>query len=227
MEAASAAAGVHGSRALRARPAAVLRLMSDDRLVALAQDGSEPAFETLVHRHRAPLLGFCTHLLGSTAEADDAVQHTLVAAYRMIGSRRPLQLRPWLYRVARNRCLSVLRARRAVGPMPRDLPSEHLSAQVERREDLRDLLADIARLPEPQRAARVLAEGCGFRHDEIALVLGCRREKVKGLVFQARSTLLMERGARDASCQAVREQLATNESRGLRPALVRRHLRHC
>src|SRR5215207_11254976 len=103
--------------ALRAKSAArsprLLRLAGDDRLVALVRAGSDAAFEAAYDRHHRGILAFCRHMLGSREEAEDAVQHTFMAAYRSIaGSRRAIQLRPWLYTIARNRCLSVLRARR-------------------------------------------------------------------------------------------------------------------
>ena len=95
------------------RSAVLLRLASDERLVAHVRGGSEAAFEVLYDRHHRGILGFCRHMLGSVQEAEDALQHTFMAAYRdMVGSDKPIQLRAWLYTIARNRCYSTLRARR-------------------------------------------------------------------------------------------------------------------
>src|SRR5919205_1455575 len=95
-------------------PARLLRLAADERLVELVRAGSEPAFEAVYDRHHRGILSFCRHMLGSADEAEDAVQHVFLAAYRSLraGDGRAINLRPWLYTIARNRCLSVLRARR-------------------------------------------------------------------------------------------------------------------
>jgi RNA polymerase sigma factor (sigma-70 family) len=202
----------------------LLRFASDDRLVEHLRAGSEAAFETIFARHHRGVLAFCRHMLGSVEEAEDAVQHTFLAAYRdLVGSDKPIQLRPWLYTIARNRCLSVLRAPERAADVDVEPATEHLSAVVERRQDLRDLLVDLARLPDDQRAALVLAEVGGMPHEEIAAVLSVRREKVKALVFQARTTLIAGRTARETPCAEIREQLA-NLTGG---ALLRRHLRDC
>ena len=210
-------------------PARLLRLASDERLVAHVRGGSEAAFEALFDRHHRGILAFCRHMLGSAEEAEDAVQHTFMAAYRsLIGSRQPIQLRAWLYTIARNRCLSVLRARRETPVDDLDeLPTENLSAEVQRRQDLRDLLHDVGGLPEEQRSALVLAEVGGVSHDEIAQVLGVPRERVKALVFQARSSLIASRDARETPCEDIRIQLAELRGGALRRNSLRRHLKVC
>ena len=160
----------------------------------------------LYDRHLRGILGFCRHMLGSAEEAEDAVQHTFMAAYRdLLASDKPIQLRPWLYTIARNRCYTLLRGRRERPLAAADEPStEHLSSAVQRRQDLRDLLADVAALPEDQRAALVLAELGAVPHDEIATVLDVPRDKVKALVFQGRSSLIASRKARDTPCAEIR-----------------------
>jgi RNA polymerase sigma factor (sigma-70 family) len=210
-------------------PARLLRLASDERLVEHVRGGSEAAFEAIFDRHHRGILAFCRHMLGSPEEAEDAVQHTFMAAYRNIaGSRRAIQLRPWLYTIARNRCLSVLRARRERPVEDLDeLATENLAAEVQRREDLRDLLRDVGGLPEDQRAALVLAEVGGVSHDEIAQVLGVQREKVKALVFQARSSLIASRAARETPCDEIRLQLSELRGGALRRNTLRRHLKTC
>ena len=210
-------------------PATLLRLASDDRLVELVRGGSEPAFEVVYDRHHRGILAFSRHMVGTQEEAEDAVQHTFMAAYREIrGTAKHIQLRPWLYTIARNRCLSVLRARRERPLGDADEPAtEHLAAVVQRRQDLRDLLRDLHELPEGQRAALVLAEAGGVSHDEIAQILDVPREKVKALVFQARSSLIASKEARETSCEAIREQLAELKGGALRRNTLRRHLKEC
>ncbi|HEY8581977.1 MAG TPA: RNA polymerase sigma factor, partial [Capillimicrobium sp.] len=176
--------------------------------------GDEAAFERLFDRYAPGLVSFCRHMLGSREEAEDAVQHVFVSAHRsLLDSDREMHLRAWLYAIARNRCLSVLRARREQVSLddvdPARVSTAGLAAEVERREDLRAMLGDLQRLPEDQRAAIVLSELGAHTHDEIAQVLGVRREKVKALVFQAREALAGARLARETPCEEIREQLAT------------------
>ena len=210
-------------------PAALLRLASDQRLVEQVCAGSERAFEALFDRHHRAVLAFCRHMLGSREEAEDAVQVTFLAAYRDLGHREPpVALRPWLYAIARHRCLSVLRGRRERPVAEVTLPAtDRLAAEVSTREDLRAVLADVAQLPDDQRAALVLAELGDVSHEEIARILVCPREKVKALVFQARSSLVASRDARETPCADIREQLANLRGGALRRTTLRRHLRDC
>ncbi len=215
----------HRGRRVSAR---LLRLASDEKLVELARAGSDSAFEVVYARYHRGILSFCRHMLGSAEEAEDALQHTFLAAYRALaGSEKEVVLRPWLYTIARNRCLSMLRARRERASVDLEPATEHLSTEVERRHDLRAMLGDLAGLPPDQRAALLLTELGDMSHDEIGAVLGCRREKVKALVFQARSSLIASRNARETSCAEIREQLANLRGGSLRRNTLRRHLREC
>lgn len=210
-----------------------LRTLPDGRLVARIRDGDERAFEVVFDRYHGRLLAFCRHMLGSREEAEDALQHVFVAAHRNLvaGDERVVELRPWLYAIARNRCLSVLRARRDAVAL--DDVAEPAGAglavgeEVERRQDLREMLGDLARLPDDQRAALVLSELGDLCHDEVAAVLGVRRDKVKALVFQARESLAGWRQARETDCREIREQLATLHGGSLRRGVLRKHLEVC
>jgi RNA polymerase sigma factor (sigma-70 family) len=205
------------------------KIAGDEKLVALVRAGRSDAFEAIYDRYDRQILSFCRHMLGSREEAEDAVQHTFMAAYTDLRrSDKRIQLRPWLYTIARNHCMSLLRARREHTALDYAEPSvDGLSATVQRREDLRDLLRDLARLPDDQRAALVLAELGALSHDEIAEVVGCPKEKVKALVFQARSSLGARRDARETPCSEIREQLATLSGGSLRRTSLRRHLDDC
>jgi RNA polymerase sigma factor (sigma-70 family) len=208
---------------------APLRLVADRHLVEEIHEGSERAFEELFKRHRGPLLDFCRRLLGSREDAEDIVQQTFLVAWGEISrDQGPRALRPWLYGIARHRCLTLLRARRVRfiqdGPEP---TVDDLAARVTTRDELGALLTDLARLPDDQRAALVLAELGDVSHEEIARRLGCRREKVKALTYQARSSLAAGRRARETPCSEIREQLATLRGAALRRASLRRHLREC
>jgi RNA polymerase sigma factor (sigma-70 family) len=211
------------------RPGRVSRDDDDDRLVARVRAGDDRAFEVLFERHYRPLLSFCRHMLGHADEAEDAVQQTFIRALAGIrGERPPREVRAWLYAIARNRCLTLFERRREIPDEEVDgPPTEGLAEEVQRREDLRELLRDVGELPEEQRAALVLAEIGGVSHDEIAQVVGVPREKVKALVFQARSSLIASREARDAPCEQIRVQLAELRGGALRRNTLRRHLKSC
>jgi RNA polymerase sigma factor (sigma-70 family) len=206
----------------------LLALAGDDKLVDQVRAGNEAAFEVVFERHSPAILGFCRHMLGSVQEAEDVVQHTFAAAYRaLLADDRPVVLKPWLFTIARNRSLSALRARRDEVPEPEELPTTGLSEQVERRAELRDLLADVRDLPDDQRAALLLAEAGDLSHAEVAEVLGCEVQQVKALVFRARSGLIERREARDTACEEIREQLANLSGGSLRRNGLRHHLRIC
>jgi RNA polymerase sigma factor (sigma-70 family) len=220
-EAVSGRPGISSRRALR--------LASDARLVALIRAHSSAAFETVYDRYHRQLFGFCRHMLADPDEAADVVQHTFLAAYdAIVSSEKPILLRAWLFTIARNRCCSILRSRsQHPSDQALELPSEGLAAQVQVREELRQLLVDLRRLPSDQRAALVLAELCTLSHQEIASVLGVPTPKVKALVFQARESLLANRTARDTDCAVIREQLASSHGGALRRGNLRRHLMQC
>jgi RNA polymerase sigma factor (sigma-70 family) len=215
-------------------PARARRLprVGDDRLVARVRAGDDAAFEIIYDRYYRGLLAFCGHMLGSRQEAEDALQHSFASAYRALrGSAGDIDLRPWLYTIARNRCLSALRAQRAQvsadGLAAEVGPFEGMSAQVQLRADLRELVDELQRLPDDQRAALVLFELGDESHAQIAAVLGVRREKVKALVFQAREALMRARDARATPCVEIREQLATEAGRVPRRSVARRHIDRC
>jgi RNA polymerase sigma factor (sigma-70 family) len=219
-------------RRLRTGPLRSKRLLTlarDETLVLQMRRGNEAAFELAFERHGAGILGFCRHMLGSREEAEDAVQQTFAAAFRDLqrGEERTLALKPWLYTIARNRCISMLRARPepfAEGPEP---ATAGLAEQVERRAELRDLLTDLRSLPNDQRAALLLSELGDLSHADVGEVLGCEVARVKALVYRARTGLLSRRAARDASCTEIRKQLANLRGGALRRNELRYHLAVC
>ena len=201
-------------------------------MVEQVQAGSARAFEEIYDRHHRGILAFCRHMLGSRHEAEDVVQHTFIAAYQsLLADDCPIALKAWLYVVARNRCLSLLRARREhadIDDAATVVPATAgLCAEVEGREDLRAMLADLQRLPEDQRAALVLAELTVHSHEQIAVILGVPTAKVKALVFQARAALMSRRQARDADCGPIREQLGVLGAGALRRGELRDHVAQC
>jgi RNA polymerase sigma factor (sigma-70 family) len=207
----------------------LLSLAADERLVEQIRRGNEAAFGVVFDRYSPPLLAFCRHMLGSREEAEDAVQLTFAAAHSDLLRQpgRAVALKPWLFTIARNRCLSMLRARRERPAELADQPSERLDEQVEGRAELRQLLADVRELPQEQRAALLLAEVSDLSHAQVAEVLGCEVARVKALVFRARTALIDRRTAREARCVEIQEQLANLRGGSLRRTPVRLHLREC
>jgi RNA polymerase sigma factor (sigma-70 family) len=213
-------------------PPKLLTHLSDERLVARVRAGDDRAFEALYDRHHRPLLAFCRHLLGSAEEAEDALQHTFIAAHRALRTdERPVALRAWLFTIARNRCLSVLRSRRNVVALTEVEPTLPvtlgLATQVEQRADLQALVRDLHALSDDQRAALVLSELGDLDHEQIANVLNVKRARVATLVFQARASLMETRKARESACSDIQEQLATLRGGALRRSTLRRHVDSC
>src|SRR6187399_1392343 len=136
-----------GSPALHGR-SPLLRLQSDERLIALIRRGNHSAFEALVARYQSRLLAFCRHMLSSKEDAEDVLQEVFAAAFNaLLADDRPVNVRPWLYRIARNRCLNHLRKRSAISVDSMDI---HLADygtstadRVHQREDFRMLMADV------------------------------------------------------------------------------------
>ena len=207
----------------------LLAASGDERLVRESQCGNSAAFEVIYDRYHAPLLSFCRHMLGSREDAEDALQQTFASAFTALPSNdRPQHLKAWLFTIARNRCISLMRARREEPVDQLDRAStEGLSEEIERRTELRELLDDLQDLPERQRAALVLAEVGDLDHAQVAGVLECETKQVKALVYQGRSTLLGARRAREIPCAEIREEVASASGRELRRTHLRRHIRAC
>jgi len=207
-----------------------LASLDDQRLAERVRRGDEAAFEVLYERHHRALLSFCRHMLGNAEDGEDALQQTFLRAHKaLVAGPPPDAVRPWLFAIARNRCRTLLAARReAAVPVDELEPSfDGLADDVAVRADLRELVADLARLPADQREALVLFELGGLSQAEIASTIGVPAGKVKALVYQARTELMAERDARSTPCAEIRSELAVARGGALRRGPLRRHLRNC
>ncbi len=114
-----------GSVALRRdsqRGASALALLSDDRLGRMAAKGSTAAFSTVYRRHHQAIYRYCLSIVGNEHDARDALQETMASALRAIkGEERAISLRPWLFRIAHNEAITVLRKKRRETPGRGDL----------------------------------------------------------------------------------------------------------
>src|SRR3954454_8486408 len=130
------------SGAARLAGSSLLRLQSDDRLVALVRDGHDPAFTAVVDRYRGELLRYATRLVGES-RAEDVVQQAFVNAHTaMTSNDSDIRLRPWLYRIVHNAGLNTLRAGRPAEELDdRVANAGGVDQDVETRERLRDALA--------------------------------------------------------------------------------------
>ncbi len=199
----------------------------------MARSGNAGAFEAIVDRYQGRLLGFCRQMLGSTEDAEDVLQEVFVNAYRaMLADEREINLRPWLYRIARNRCLNHLRKPTADAQESMDMvPAVDASSTAEKvhnREEFRQLLADVSKLPETQRSALLLREMDAMSYEEIAQAMETSVPSVKSLLVRARISLAEASQARQLTCGEVRLDLA-EAAEGLRKLSgpVRRHVRDC
>jgi RNA polymerase sigma factor (sigma-70 family) len=222
----------HGLSGLRG-PTPLLRLQSDERLVALTRRGNQAAFETLVARYQSRLLAFCRHMLNSKEDAEDVLQEVFAAGFNaMVADDRPINVRPWLYRIARNRSLNHLRRQTAIGVDSMDVHlAEHgqtTADKVHKREEFRQLIGDVQELPETQRTALLLREIDALSYDQIADVMETTVPSVKSLLVRARVGLAEMSEARRLTCEEVRLELgevAEGLTRMTPP--VRRHLKAC
>jgi RNA polymerase sigma-70 factor (ECF subfamily) len=180
-----------------------------------AQAGDDRAFDELVAPYRRELQLHCYRMLGSLQDAEDALQDTLVAAWRNLGGfEQRASLRAWLYRIATNRCLNFKRdsARRPrPAPLPFDPPPPTRLNEITWLEPYPDRLVDAApgpdarletreavglafvtalqRLPARQRASLVLRDVLGFRAAEVAEMLDTTEPTVNSALQRARSAL--------------------------------------
>ena len=207
---------------------ATLRLRRESTLRSRAMRGDATAFAAVYERHHQALYRYCRSILRHEEDAQDALQSTMARAFAALQEeRRDFDIKPWLFRIAHNEAISILRKRRATTELD-DIPVlTDLDDQVSEREELRLLQMDLADLPDRQRAALVLRELNGLSHAEIAVVLETSAANVKQTIYEARTALFSAREGREMPCDDVRRMLSDGDGRVLRGRGVRAHLRSC
>jgi RNA polymerase sigma factor (sigma-70 family) len=211
----------------------LLRLQTDERLVALIRRGHHGAFEALVQRYQPRLLAFCRHMLGSQEDAEDVLQEVFAASFNAIcADERPINARPWLYRIARNRCLNHLRRPQPSGQDSMDIFERDggttTADTVHKREEFRHIVSDVQELPETQRTALLLREIDALSYDQIAEAMDTTVPSVKSLLVRARVSLAEAAESRLLTCDEVRVELGqVAEGFAKSSAPMRRHLKRC
>jgi RNA polymerase sigma factor (sigma-70 family) len=210
----------------------LLRLRSDEQLIALFRAGNDDAFRAIHDRYRQRLFAYTRQMLSGRQDAEDALQDVFVRAYSGLrANSREVALRAWLYRVAHNRCVDELR-RPLISPAEVfemiSAPDQDPVAQADQRESLRRLLADVRRLPRQQRSALLMRELSGMSYAELAEALETTVPAVKSLLVRARMALALALQARETACAEIREELVLAQDRRVRPgAMAKRHMRDC
>jgi RNA polymerase sigma-70 factor (ECF subfamily) len=185
---------------------------SHQTVLGKARGGDGEAFRQLIDPYRRELQMHCYRILGSIQDAEDVLQETLVAAWRALDRFDGRSLRPWLYRIATNRCLNELRgsSRRSGNSGGRSLvPSIETSepwwlepypdaliddtnpgpeARYDARESIAlSFVASLQNLPAQQRAVLILRDAVGFSAAETAHILGTTVPAVNSALHRARS----------------------------------------
>lgn len=207
-----------------------LRLASDERLAALIADGDAHAFSVAFDRHLPALVRYCQGIVMNREDAEDAAQNAMLAALRSLPDRGAgVNLRAWLYRVAHNEAVSLLRRRRpheALEDVTVAADSETADVAATRMR-LSELISDLRSLPERQRGALVMRELCGLGYGEIAGALGGDEAAAMRTVFEARSALTQNESGRDVACSTVQRCMSDGDRRRLRNRRLRAHVRDC
>jgi RNA polymerase sigma-70 factor (ECF subfamily) len=177
---------------------------SDLELVHRAQRGDLPAYGTLITRHRVSLERYALHLLGQREDAEEALQDTLLRAYRSIGQcAQPERFRAWLVRILINRCRTALARRAAaarltVGDGGLDRATVDHPAQRDGWAD--EIKLALAALPSDSREAFLLKHVEGFSYDEMVELTGASVPALKMRVSRACEQLRrqLERDSRES-----------------------------
>jgi RNA polymerase sigma factor (sigma-70 family) len=205
-----------------------LSRLGDERLARLIAAGSERAFAELYGRYHQQLYRYARSIVLDDADAQDVLQSTFTAALSALQQhKRAAPLRPWLFRIAHNEAISVVRRRRGGAAELPALEAASVEEQADERARLALLIADLRELPERRRSALVLRELNGLSHQEIAIVLGTSVGAAKQAIFDARRALMELEEGRAMACEDVRRILSDGDGRVLRGRRVSAHLRDC
>jgi RNA polymerase sigma factor (sigma-70 family) len=208
-----------------------MRQRSDAWLAQRAASGDERAFAAIYRRYNRDLYRFCLSILGRPEDAQEALQNTMVKALRKLpGETREIELKPWLYRVAHNESIELMRRRREEVELAPEQAATLMAGPAETavlRERTRKLFTDLGELPERQRSALVMRELGGLGFEQIGEAFGTSAGVARQTVYEARLNLRQLEAGREMSCERVTEQLSAADGRVTRRRDIQAHLRSC
>jgi RNA polymerase sigma factor (sigma-70 family) len=213
-----------------AAPAGFNRLLSDERLARRAVGGDERAFAAIFRRYHQSLYRYCLAIVGNPEDAQDALQNTMAKVLRALpGEEREIELKPWLYRIAHNESIDLLRRRRETRELDVEqiAPGYGLAEDAATRERLRGLIADLKELPDRQREVLVMRELSGLEFEEIGAALSTSGAVARQALYEARQSLRQMEEGREMSCATVTKALSDGDGRVARRRDIRSHLRAC
>ena len=172
---------------------------ASDSRIERARRGDARAFEALLAEHTERVYAHVARILGAGPEAEDVVQDACISAWRSIASFEGTSFRAWLFRIATNRAIDVVRARRRRGELPLEPNDDEerpwaepaaggpeLADLASDREALRLVEGALARLPAEQRAVVILRDVEGFDYEEIARITATELGTVKSRIHRGR-----------------------------------------
>lgn len=176
---------------------------TDWQLIAQVQAGDDRPFDELMQRYQRPLLNFIYRMTGDAHEAQDVAQDVFVRAYQTIIKRSLNSNRgafsTWLFQVARNAAIDAFRRRKrrptealttlAENGAEAASPARPADREIAAREISAQIAAAVARLPEDQRTALVLAEYQELSYTAIAAIMQCSVKSVEARLYRARQFL--------------------------------------
>ncbi len=164
--------------------------------VLRAQQGDSAAYGALVRRYQDRIYRYLVHLTGSRDDALELAQEVFIKAWEAVPGWRPeAQFLTWVFRIASNAAMDVLRRRKVVEFVPLDpdygapIESPGPEAQLAQKQSLRALDAALGRLPPEQREAILLREVEGLSYEEMSVALNVHEGTVKSRLARARAAL--------------------------------------
>jgi RNA polymerase sigma-70 factor, ECF subfamily len=166
-----------------------------------ARSGDARAFEALARAHERALYSHVARIIGPGVDAEDVVQDAFISAWRSLPGFSGDSFKAWLFRIARNRAIDLVRARRRRGELPLEPPDDDgespgwaepasggpdLAELASGREALEAVELALTAVPVEQRDALLLRDVQGFSYEEIALITGAEIGTVKSRIHRAR-----------------------------------------
>ena len=192
--------------------------------------GASRAFARLYSEHLDALYRECHAITRHPEDASDCVQAAMLRAYRAVrAGQRPVAVRAWLMRIARNEAFDLLRRRRVQRELVFDAPAPPADVveRVVEQETVELMFRDLSDLPDRQRTALVMREMQGFSYPDVASRLGISGDAARQSVHEARMMLNDYAAGRELGCEAVRDLLREGDGRTAHNRRIAAHLRSC